>query len=182
MILTKKNLRNGVSVTIRPLQKEDLDDIWTIFNQVVQEKKYIPVINPVTSRFEKENWYYRQKEEDNVVVVSEVNQSVVGQCMIEHIGWDAAAHVGELGIILSPSYRNLGIGRLLVDAAVKGAREKGFEKIVLSCFHTNTRALNLYQSMGFKKIGTRDEQFKLDGKIFDEVLMELFLREYKLEE
>ncbi len=182
MLETKLNLRNGISVILRKLQKEDLDDIWTIFNQVVQEKKYIPVINPVTSRFEKENWYYRQKEEDNVVVVSEVDQVVVGQCMIEHIGWDAAAHVGELGIILTPSFRNMGIGRLLIEAALKGALEKGFEKVVLSCFHTNIRALSLYKSMGFRKLGVRDQQFRLDGKNYDEILMELFIKEYKFEE
>lgn len=182
MLPKTKTLKSGTTTIIRYISKEDLDDIWDIFNQIVQEKKYIPVINPVTTRFEKENWYYRQKEEDNVVVVSEINNTVVGQCMIEHIGWDAANHVGELGIIIAPAYRNIGIGRILIQEALNAAREKPFEKVSLSCFHTNIRALTLYKNMGFQRVGYRHQQFKLDGTFYDEILMELWIKDCTFDE
>jgi ribosomal protein S18 acetylase RimI-like enzyme len=172
------SLKNGKKAVIRPLQKEDLEDIWTVFNIVVAEKKFIPVVNPVTSRFEKENWYFRQKEDDNIVIVSEEEEGhVVGQCMIEHVGWDAAYHIGDLGIIVSPEYRDVGLGRFLIEEAVSVAREKGFEKICLSVFHTNTRAISLYKKMGFRKVGYRDRQFKLNGDYYDEILMDLSLKD-----
>lgn len=176
----KKKLKSGATAIFRLFSKEDLDDIWQVFNQVVNECKYIPVINPVTSRFEKENWYFRQKEEDNIVVVSEIDGKVIGQCMIEHIGWDAAYHVGELGIIISPDYRNLGIGLYLIQEALNVAHKKPFEKIILSCFHTNLRALTLYKKLGFQEVGYREQQFKLNGTFYDEVLMELWLKDFKV--
>jgi len=172
-----EKLKNGTSAIFRFFSRDDLDDIWNIFNKVVQEGKYIPVINPVTSRFEKENWYFRQKEEDNIVVVAEIDKHVVGQCMIEHIGWDAAYHVGELGIIIAPEYRNIGIGQILIQESLIAAQDKPFEKIILSCFHTNLRALNLYKKLGFQEVGYRDQQFKLNGTFYDEVLMELWLKD-----
>jgi len=168
-------LKNNQSAILRQLEKGDLDDIWSIFNKVVSEMQYIPVVNPVTSRFEKENWYFRQIEENNVVIVSEINEHVVGQCMIEHIGWDAAIHVGELGIIISPNYRNIGIGKNLIQEALAAALSKRFEKVILSCFHTNSNALYLYKKMGFEQTGYRKNQFKLNGTYYDEILMEVVL-------
>ncbi|MFX1293847.1 MAG: GNAT family N-acetyltransferase [Promethearchaeota archaeon] len=175
-------LKKGNIVTFRYLRKEDLDDMWEIFNQVVAEMMYIPVINPVTSQFEKENWYFRQQEENNIVIVSELDNHVVGHCMIEHIGWDAAFHVGTLGIIVAPLYRKIGIGKKLIQEALNAADEKFFEKIVLSCFHTNIHAFNLYKKLGFKEVGYRKQQFKLDGTYYDEILMELWLKDIKYEE
>jgi RimJ/RimL family protein N-acetyltransferase len=177
-----KQLKNGTSAIFRPLEKGDLDHIWTIFNQVVAEMRYIPVINPVTSRFEKENWYFRQIEEDNVVIVSEIDDKVIGQCMIEHIGWDAAIHVGELGIIISPDYRNIGVGQNLIQEALLAAPEKGFEKVTLSCFHTNTNALNVYKKMGFIQTGSRKNQFKLNSTYYDEILMEISINAANLDD
>jgi len=170
-------LKNGKKAIIRYLRKEDLDDIWAVFNMVVAEKRFIPVVNPVTSRFEKENWYFRQKEDDNIVVVSEMEDGhVVGQCMIEHVGWDAAFHIGELGIIVSPAYRETGVGTALIEEALNAAQDQPFEKICLSVFHTNTRAVNLYLKLGFQKVGYRGRQYKLNGTYYDEILMDLLLK------
>ncbi|NVM30122.1 MAG: GNAT family N-acetyltransferase [Candidatus Helarchaeota archaeon] len=182
MLPKTKTLKDGTSTVIRYLSKEDLDDIWKIFNVIVQEKVYIPVVNPVTSRFEKDNWYYRQRDENNIIVVSEIDGKVVGQCMIEHTGWDAADHVGELGIIVSPDFRNLGLGRILIQEAIAVASENKFEKVCLSCFHTNLRALNLYQQLGFQKVGYRERQYKLDGTFYDEILMEMWITDFTCDE
>jgi len=52
------------------------------------------------------------------------------------------------------------------------------EKIILSSFLNNERALNLYQKIGFKKIGIRKNQFYMENKYFDEILMDLWIDEY----
>lgn len=52
------------------------------------------------------------------------------------------------------------------------------EKIILSCFSTNERALYLYKKIGFKVVGIRKNQFYMDSKYYDEVLMELWIEDY----
>lgn len=52
------------------------------------------------------------------------------------------------------------------------------EKIILSCFSNNERALHLYERMGFRVVGVRKQQFYMDGGYYDEVMMELFIDEY----
>jgi RimJ/RimL family protein N-acetyltransferase len=49
------------------------------------------------------------------------------------------------------------------------------EKIILSCFSDNKRALYLYKKLGFKIIGTRKNQFYMDSTYYDEILMELWI-------
>ncbi|NVM02529.1 MAG: GNAT family N-acetyltransferase [Candidatus Helarchaeota archaeon] len=59
--------------------------------------------------------------------------------------------------------------------ALREAKLKGFEKVNLSVFHTNTNAIKLYKKLGFKIVGTRKRQFKIEKHYFDEVLMDYFI-------
>jgi RimJ/RimL family protein N-acetyltransferase len=63
--------------------------------------------------------------------------------------------------------------------AIREAKElNNKEKIILSCFSNNERALFLYKKLGFKLIGRREKQFYMDSKYYDEMLMELCINDY----
>ena len=73
----------------------------------------------------------------------------------------------------------MGIGTQLIDMAIRETKRlNNKEKIVLSCFSSNQRALHLYEKLGFQVIGLKKSQFYIDSKYYDEVLMELFLEDY----
>ena len=133
--------------------------------------------------FEKNSWFANHEMEKNVVVVaSDITQNkkrgiVIGQCVIEHLTWEAAEHVGELGIIINSKYRNIGIGREILKYAINEAKNRDFKKIILAVFHTNKGAIHLYESLGFKKIGIRKNQYFLENVYYHEVLMDYFLAE-----
>jgi carbonic anhydrase len=55
-------------------------------------------------------------------------------------------------LYVCPLFRGKGIGRHLVLAAVKDAREIGYKKMRLDSLPSMRRALDLYRSMGFKPI------------------------------
>ncbi|UCC20564.1 MAG: GNAT family N-acetyltransferase, partial [Promethearchaeota archaeon] len=105
--------------------------------------------------------------------------NVIGQCEISNSTWDAAAHVGILGIIIKKKYRNLSIGRHLIDFAIRESKKlNNKEKILLSSFSTNERAIHLFKKLGFKVVGVRKKQFFMDSEYIDEVLMELWIDDY----
>ncbi|MHA1231657.1 MAG: GNAT family N-acetyltransferase [Candidatus Helarchaeota archaeon] len=175
-IITITTLKNGKKLIIRRGLKKDLDAIWHIFNVIVMERKYIPVFNVVTSDFEKQNWYLRMREQQNLILVAIVDDKIVGQLAIEHIDWDASSHVGELGIIILPEYRLMGIGTELIKSCIEVVKREGiFKKISLSCFHNNHVAMSVYKKLGFKKVGHKVKQFFIDGEWLDEILWELIL-------
>jgi ribosomal protein S18 acetylase RimI-like enzyme len=83
------------------------------------------------------------------------------------------AHKGKLwGMYVRPSSRNLGVGRLLVNAVVDVAREN-VELIQLSVVRENRPARSLYESVGFLEFGMELKASKLGDKYYDEAHMAL---------
>lgn len=178
-------ISNGDQIIIRSIKRGDIDSVWRNFNEVVNsEETPYPIFYPVEARFEKESWYNTLKRENEICMVAENTSlekplNVIGQCEITNIEWDASMHVGNLGVIVLKEYRDMGIGHRLIDAAIRVSFHKNEkEKIILSCFATNDRAIHLYKKIGFKQVGLRKKQFKIKKKYYDEVLMELFIEDY----
>jgi len=177
-------LKNGDKILLRPIKESDIDGVWNNFNEVVDEGLYLPVFFPVRSEFEKHSWYSTIKKENEVCIVAihpdlTSPKNILGQCEISNSEWDAAGHIGNLGIIVQKEYRDLGIGFHLIDYAIRESKKVNHkEKIILSCFSNNKRAINLYKKVGFEIVGIRKKQFYMDSKYFDEILMDLWIDDY----
>lgn len=177
-------LKNGEKVVLRHLKKSDVEGIWNNFNDVIEEGIYLPVFYPVRTQIEKESWYHNIKKENEICVIAEIPEisppdNIIGHCEISNSEWDAASHVGLLGIIIKKNYRDLSIGRNLIDMTIKESKKLNHkEKIILSCFSTNKRAIHLYKKLGFRIVGIRKNQFYIDLKYYDEILMELWIDNY----
>ena len=86
-------------------------------------------------------------------------------------------------IIINKKYRDRGIGKKLINAAIRESKKLyNKEKLILSCFSTNERALNLYKKIGFNVIGIRKKQYFIESEYHDEVLMELFISDYNIKD
>ena len=176
-------LRNGEKILIRHVIESDIDGVWNNFNEVVDEKIYLPVLFPVRSKFEKQSWFHNIQKEREICIVAihptmASPYNILGQCEISNLEWDAATHVGSLGIIVQRNFRDLGIGFNLIDKAIRESKRLNKEKIILSSFLDNERALFLYKKIGFKTTGIRKKQFYMDSVYYDEVLMELWIDDY----
>ncbi|NMC04255.1 MAG: GNAT family N-acetyltransferase [Candidatus Lokiarchaeota archaeon] len=181
MVLAQKRLKKGFSVEVRDAQISDVDEIWDVFNMIVDEGIYLPVFSQVKNKSDKRSWYYELISAGDFCLVAVLkghdgSSSVIGQVTIEtSTEWDGIEHVGILGILVHPDYRNIGVGQALLDEACKEAKRRGKSKIILSVFHTNPRAIALYKKVGFEIVGVRKCQFWVNDAYVDEVLMEKFL-------
>lgn len=100
---------------------------------------------------------------------------VVGWCDVFSPDNPTQSHRGGLGMGLYSDYRGQGIGAKLVTSVLNHAKQFGLEKVELSVFTNNTRAVNLYKSLGFKEEGLIKNYRKLDGLTFDCLLMAINL-------
>lgn len=177
-------LKNREQIVLRHLKKSDVEGIWNNFNDVIEEGIYLPVFYPVRTQLEKESWYHNIKKENEICIIAKTTENpppdnIIGHCEISNSEWDAASHVGLLGIIVKKNYRDLNIGRNLIDIAIKESKKLNHkEKIILSCFSNNERAIHLYKKLGFRIVGIRKNQFYIDLKYYDETLMELWIDDY----
>jgi RimJ/RimL family protein N-acetyltransferase len=76
-----------------------------------------------------------------------------------------------------PGARGTGLGRRLMQAAIEAARRQGMERIELEVFASNTRAIALYERLGFVREGLKRRVRKIDGRYDDDVMMALLLDE-----
>ena len=82
-------------------------------------------------------------------------------------------HKGMLwGMYVRPQHRGTGIGRTLVDAIIRHARQH-VELLQLFVVSDNVSARRLYQSLGFVEYGIERHATKYRGQYHDDVLMAL---------
>jgi putative acetyltransferase len=104
------------------------------------------------------------------------DDKVVGWADISPSSNPRMSHRGALGMGVLSEYRGKGLGTLLLQACLEHASKIGLEKVELSVYSTNVVAIGLYKKFGFQQSGLIKSYRKLNGRYFDCVQMELFLR------
>jgi ribosomal protein S18 acetylase RimI-like enzyme len=82
------------------------------------------------------------------------------------------AHVWQInGVAVDPRYQGRGLGKALVEAAVREIDSRGGRRITLRVLSTNPAAQHLYERCGFVVEGVLRGEFTLDNRDVDDVLM-----------
>ena len=107
------------------------------------------------------------------IASAEVASAVVGYAALGSATALASnAHVMVVrSVAVDPARQRRGAGRRLMEASVAEARARGARKLVLRVLGVNVRARQLYESCGFQVEGILREEFFLDGRYVDDVLM-----------
>jgi ribosomal-protein-alanine N-acetyltransferase len=121
---------------IRIAKKEELPDLLALENLCFKEET-----------FHKKQLGYLLLKAKSLVLVASADDKIIGSMIVllrENI---LQARIYSLNV--HPSYRRMGIGGLLMDAALEFLKERGFRKFTLEAGINNTAARNLYESKGF---------------------------------
>jgi ribosomal protein S18 acetylase RimI-like enzyme len=84
-------------------------------------------------------------------------------------------HVLELNIAVHPAYQRQGIGQRLIEAVKDMARVEGISKLRLRVLSSNPGAFSFYRNCGFQEEGRLIQEFYVDGRYVDDILMSCFL-------
>jgi RimJ/RimL family protein N-acetyltransferase len=112
-----------------------------------------------------------RRHADAAVFVAVDGDRIVGRLSLARDPHPASAHVADLGLMVAASHRRRGIGRTLLDTAVKWARMAGVSKLELHVFPWNLPAIRLYEGFGFEREGLRRGHYLRDGDAVDAILM-----------
>jgi RimJ/RimL family protein N-acetyltransferase len=117
------------------------------------------------------------RQDSSLFLVVEVEGLLKGFLTVSGGGLSRMAHTGKLEIMVDRTVRGQGLGRALMMACMTWAHKtRAIEKLGLSVFTTNERAIALYQELGFQEEGRRSREFKMrDGSYRDDVLMYCFV-------
>lgn len=106
-------------------------------------------------------------------LVAELDRRIVGYVrLVFPTPLACNTHVRQIqGLAVADEARGLGVGRALIRAAVAETRRRGARRLTLRVLGHNTPARKLYESEGFVVEGVLPEEFFLDGRYVDDVLM-----------
>ncbi len=150
---------SGSHVTIRPIRREDYDDVRRITRGAYLEAgyftddahPYMAVLSDVEHRAQHaEVW------------VAERDGTVVGSVALTFAGqrYTDIAVEGELEfrmLAVDPAVQRGGVGRAMVEQVIEHARTlPGIEAVSLTSGSDMVRAHQLYESLGFVRIPERD--------------------------
>ena len=108
---------------------------------------------------------------DAAVFLVEDDGAIVGRLSLARDIHPASRHVADLGLMVAASHRRRGIGRALLEQAVRWAQGAGVSKLELHVFTWNEPAIALYEAFGFEREGLRRGHYRRDGEPVDAVLM-----------
>ncbi|ABR31666.1 acetyltransferase [Thermosipho melanesiensis] len=171
----------GKFVRLREYKREDLEKARAFINNFEIKKNLILGI-PFPLRVEDEiKWYeeinpHSEKSYSFAIELKEIEE-YIGGCGIFNINWKNS--FCEVGIFLGPEYLSKGYGaeamKLLVNFIFT---EMNLNKVRLSVFSFNKRAIRSYEKVGFKKEGVLREEIYRDGKYWDVIVMGILKREW----
>jgi ribosomal protein S18 acetylase RimI-like enzyme len=118
-----------------------------------------------------------RKTDRGLYVVAERGGEIVGHLLLDPMPLAANSHVCTLTIVVYPPWQGRGIGKQLLDHAIKWAEgNRNVEKIELMVRATNDRAIGLYRSHGFEEEGRMRHRLKeANGIYHDDIAMALFV-------
>ncbi len=87
-------------------------------------------------------------------------------------------HVADIfSVYVKPSQRGRGIGKLLLESALKEiAKDPEVVKIKLTVNPEQKAAVGLYRGSGFVEVGRLRRELRVDGRYYDELMMEKHIR------
>jgi len=121
-------LRDGTRVTLRPMVKEDKEKLKEFFASIPEEDRWYlkeDVADPKVI----ESWV-RDLNYDRVLpIIAEVDGKIVGDATLHRRTFGVCRHVGKLRIVVTPEYRNKGLGTWMTLDIVNLAMESSLQKL-----------------------------------------------------
>lgn len=157
-------------IQIVPAQPADAEAIWQIFHAVVKKGDTYVYAPESTRDFFEDLWL----KQPVATFVAKENGVVVGTYVLRKNRPGLGDHVSNAGYMTHPEHQGKGIGQALCAHSLTEAKKRGFTAMQFNfVVSTNTRAVKLWQKMGFSIIGTVPNAYRHQplGKLVDVHIM-----------
>jgi RimJ/RimL family protein N-acetyltransferase len=172
-------------IILRPVSWKDLRRLTRFANALVAERGVNPNLGIVSLdrrvSIEDERRFMKKvirgvRDDEFVSVAAFDGEKMVGNCDIIRRKPHDVRHSGVLGIVILKEFRGIGLGRTMMNMALRRALDIGIWLVELQVFSNNRAARTLYRQLGFKEIGILPNKILRRGRHIDEVQMYIDLR------
>ena len=165
---------------IRPYGEEDLAGILRAWNGVVEAGNAFPQTDPLNEDRARE--FFASQSHCGVAVRAAADadgavaaeaaatSAVLGMYILHPNNVGRCGHVANASYAVVPEARGCGIGRALVEDSLAQAAALGFRGLQFNAVvASNEGAIHLYESLGFKRVGTVPEGFLNGRGVYEDI-------------
>ncbi len=146
-----------LKIKITPATTENFDEIWRIFKSVISTGETYVNDDETTKEQACAKWMNKAAK----TFVAKIDDEIVGVYLIKPNQVDRGSHIANASYIVDENKRGFGIGKSLALHSISTAKKLGYKAMQFNfVVSTNKVAVNLWQSVGFKIIGTIPQGFK----------------------
>ncbi|HEX2360115.1 MAG TPA: GNAT family N-acetyltransferase [Solirubrobacterales bacterium] len=155
--------------SVRAATEADAEAIAAIHNQGIGERSAtfetrLKSAEPIAERIAHWGLYLVAEEEGEVIGFAKAGP------------YEDRSHyyegIGEATIFVERDHREHGAGRALLEALVEAARRRGLHKLTAKIIAGNGASIRLFESSGFRIVGTHERHGQLEGEWLDVVVLE----------
>lgn len=161
--------QSAQAFTIEPATEADFEAVKAIFFHVIDEgETYAYERDELSDQWILDYWL----KNTITTLVAKVNGVVAGVCAIRVNRAGRGDHIANASYIVHQDYRRIGIGHALGRESLKVAKQHGYRAMQFNyVVSTNSKAVALWQSLGFKIIGVMPQGFRHPRHGFVDVYM-----------
>jgi RimJ/RimL family protein N-acetyltransferase len=174
-------LKSGEKIVVRSVLPEDTRNMLELVSEILQEREFM-ITQPEELQVTEEQeqvWLQQHNDDPGMIALLAFSHTLlVGYLHFACEGRKRRAHSGKLGMAIRKEWRAKGVGRALLQSLLDWAQDNPqIEKVCLEVFANNSRAIHLYESLGFVEEGRSIKGIKIaPGYYTDLVLMAKFVK------
>ena len=172
-------LKNGQTLLLREADPDDAPRVLAYLNRVGGESDNLLFGKdgfPLPVEREAAFLEGQRQKEHSILVLGFAGEELVCVASCDALtARERVAHRASVSLTVARDYWGQGIGRGVMEALIAFARQAGLEVLQLEVRADNTRAVVLYEHLGFEKLGLYRNFMKVNGQGFDAWYMNLYL-------
>ena len=159
---------------IRPINENDSEKFLLLSKSLDQETQFMmyePGERTTTVEEQRQRIKHLLTQENQVIFVAEHENQLVGFLGALGGGLQRNRHSAYLVIGILQAFAGQGFGAQFFQALDEWAQKHHIHRLELTVMKHNERAVRLYQKMGFKTEGVKQDSLLVNGKYVDEYYM-----------
>jgi L-amino acid N-acyltransferase YncA len=147
-------LRDGSTITVRPLERADADALREFFLGIPEEERFF-LKDDVTSEEVIRSWVDGLDFRRALPLVAVVDGRFVAEAVLVRRRGNARAYLGEVRVTVSPEFRNRGLGTALIRELCDIADDEELDKVIFEIVEDMEKdAVKATEWLGFIRVGT----------------------------